>query len=221
MTRPFTTVVCTLVVASGLSWGCSDTPTAPSVWSPAQVRDQLLAANLNHATAGARGRLTRWRVPIAVNTNGIERAETAVTHFEQWSGGVIQFRRVAATPAMGLTFVEGGARDVDRGCADVTNLPASNPPGFVPQWDGSSALAGAYTIHLGSGQCADTTKGRYDSAYAEHILAHALGIFDHFDGFTGPEGLVDAHAFAVVYNLYANAVGAAAGDLVIWPGAPR
>ena len=30
-----------------------------------------------------------------------------------------------------------------------------------------------------------------------------------------------SHAFAVVYNLYANAVGATAQDLVIWPAAPR
>lgn len=209
------------VCVLGVAWGCSDTPTAPSVWLPTDVRNQLLATNLNHATAGSRGRLTRWRVPIAVNTNNIQRAADAVGHFEQWSGGVIRFTRVAATPANGLEFVEGGARDVERGCVNVTNLPAIDATTFAPRWDASSALEGAYTIHLGSDQCDDTTKGRYDSAYAEHILAHALGVFDHFDGFTGPEGMVDAHAFAVGYNLYANVVGAAAGDLVIWPGATR
>ena len=211
--------VCAAGVA--LICGCSDTPTAPSVWTPANVRDQIVATNLNHATAGARGRLTRWRVPIAVNSNGIQRAVEALDHFEQWSGGAIRFTRVASTPANGLEFVEGGARDVERGCVNVTNLQALDATTFAPQWDASSALVGAYLIHLGSDQCNDTTEGRYDSAYAEHILAHALGVFDHFSGFTGPEGMVDAHAFAVVYNLYANPVGIAAGDLVIWPGTPQ
>ena len=76
---------------------------------------------------------------------------------------------------------------------------------------------GSYTIHLGSDQCDDETKGRYGTAYAEHILGHALGVFEHFSGFTGPEGLVDTHAFTVVFNLYANPVGASATDLVVWP----
>src|SRR5687768_4243930 len=87
--------------------GCTETPTAPSVWTPDNVREQLLLTNLNHATAGARGRLTRWRVPIEVNTNGIARADEAVRRVEQWSGGVIRFTRVSGNPASGLVFAEG------------------------------------------------------------------------------------------------------------------
>jgi len=206
------------VIHAALGWGCSDLPTAPTVWSATEVRNQLVATNLNHATAGSRGRLTRWRVPVAVNTNNISRAIEAVDHLEAWSGGVIRFTRVTGNPANGLVFVEGGARDVENGCVNITNLPAINATTFAPQWDSSSALVGAYTVHLGSDQCTDTSRGRYDSAYAEHILAHALGVFDHFSGFTGQEGLVDAHGFAVLYNLYANPVNATAADLVIWPG---
>lgn len=220
MTTSHATAVAALLTAV-LASGCSNTPTAPSVWSSTDVRNQLVVTNLNHATAGSRGRLTRWRVPIDVNTNGITRATEAVDHFEQWSGGVIRFRRVTGTPANGLMFVEGGAKDVDSGCVNVTNAPSTDLLSFAPRWDAGSALVGSYTVHLGSEQCADATKGRYQSAYAEHILAHALGIFDHFSGFTGPEGLVDAHAFAVVYNLYANAVGATPTDLVIWPATVR
>jgi hypothetical protein len=205
------------VFSAALAYGCSNTPTAPSVWSASDVRTQLVTANLSHANAGARGRLTRWRVPIDVNTNNIARAIEALDHVEQWSGGVIRFRRVAGTPVNGLIFVEGGAEDVERGCVNISNDPLTNRTLFAPQWDASSALTGNYTINLGSVQCSDTTKGRYDSAYAEHILAHALGVFDHFDGFDGPEGLVDVHAFSVLYNLYANAVGTTAQDLVIWP----
>ena len=216
MKRTIPIVVCALSVALG--WACSDSPTAPSVWAPSLVREQLLITNLNHTIVGSRGRLTRWSVPIAVNTNNIQRAIDAVNHFEEWSGGVIRFTRVTSNPADGLVFMDGGAGDVESGCVNVTNLPAIDATTFAPRWDASSALVGAYTVHLGSDQCADQTKGRYDSAYAEHILAHALGIFDHFDGFTGPEGMVDAHAFAVVYNLYANPIGATVTDLVIWPG---
>src|SRR5687767_8814314 len=89
--------------------GCTESPTSPSVWTPDSVREQLLLTNLNHATTGARGRVTRWRVPIDVNTNGIERAAEAVRRVEQWSGGVIRFTRVSGNPVNGLTFVEGGA----------------------------------------------------------------------------------------------------------------
>jgi hypothetical protein len=201
-----------------LAGGCSDTPTAPSVWSPDQVREQLLATNLNHAMAGARGRLTRWRLPIAVNTNNIARASEALNHFEQWSGGVIRFQRVSGNPPNGLVFVEGGSRAVDQSCTDVRN---AGTLAFTPEWDSASALIGSYTIHLGSEDCIDESEGRCGTAYAEHILGHALGIFDHFDGFTGPEGLVDAHAFAVIYNLYANPIDATGGELVIWPAIAR
>jgi hypothetical protein len=76
---------------------------------------------------------------------------------------------------------------------------------------------GAYTIRLGSDRCVDTREGDYESAYAEHILGHALGVFDHFVGFTGVEGMTDAHAFGVLVNLYANPIGATAQELQTWP----
>lgn len=203
---------------------CTETPTTPSVWSEVEIRDQLVMANLNHPTTGARGRLTRWRVPIAVNTNNIARAELALQRVEQWSSGAIRFTRVGGTPANGLVFVEGGAAaaDTSAGCSELSG----QPPGvtgrsFALQWDAGSAIGGSYTLRLGSDRCDDARAGRYPSAYAEHVLTHALGIFEHFPGYTGPEGLVDAHAFAVLYNLYANPIGAAPQDLRMWPPAPR
>jgi hypothetical protein len=212
------------VAALAMATACTETPTTPSVWTGNEVREQLLATNLNHPTAGARGRLTRWRGSIPVNTNGIERAEVAVRRYEEWSGGVIRFTRVNGVPANGLYFVEGGGKDADNtpGCAHVTDQPPdSDSNSFVVQWDASSAMVGAYTVHLGGADCDDGKEGRYASAYAEHVLAHALGVFDHFVGYTGPEGMVDAHAFAVVYNLYANGIGAGPQELVIWPASPR
>jgi hypothetical protein len=207
-----------------ISAGCTETPTTPTVWTSDEVRQQVIATNLNHPTSGNRGRLTRWRGPIAVHTNNIARAELAVDRYEQWSGGVIRFTRSSTTPTNGIVFVEGSAKDADNspGCGHVTDAPAGTDSNtFAVRWDAASALIGTYTIHLGSPNCDDVKEGRYASAYAEHVLAHALGVFDHFIGYTGPEGMVDAHAFAVVYNLYANPVGAAAQDLVIWPATPR
>ena len=204
--------------------GCSETLTTPTVWTSTDVREHLLATNLNHPTAGSRGRLTRWRGAIAVNTNNIARAALALDRYEQWSGGVIRFNRVNVDPANGIVFVEGGAvaADSSAGCVNVTDAPPTqNSNSFNLRWDASSAIVGSYTIHLGGSGCNDVREGRYASAYAEHVLAHALGIFDHFIGYTGPEGMADAHAFAVVYNLYANPVGASAQDLVVWPGVPR
>ena len=210
--------------ASLLAAACTTTPTTPSVWTGNEVREQLLATNLNHPTGGNTGRLTRWRLPIAVNANNIARAAIALDRYEQWSGGVIRFTRVSGTPANGFLFVEGGAKDADNspGCAHVTDQPeGSDSNSFVVRRDSGGAMVGSYTIHLGGDDCDDVREGRYESAYAEHVLAHALGVFDHFVGYTGPEGIVDAHAFAVVYNLYANAIGAGAQDLVIWPAVVR
>lgn len=203
---------------------CTTTPTTPTVWSSAEIRQQMVAMNLNHPSAGATGRLTRWRGPIAVNTNNIARAELALDRVERWSGGLIRFNRVSTTPVNGLTFVEGSALEGDGtpGCVHVTDAPVGqNSFSFTARTDGSGAIVGAYTLHLGSAECDDVRAGRYASAYAEHLLAHPLGIYDHFVGYTGVEGLVDTHAFAVLYNLYANPIGATAQDLVIWPAAPR
>jgi hypothetical protein len=203
-----------------LAAACAETPVSPSVWSGSDIREQLIATNLNHTTSGNRGRLTRWRVPIEVNTNGIERAEQAVRRVEQWSNGVIRFTRVSGRPATGLTFVEGGAttQDSSAGCVNVTDAAPETPSGTLTlRWDAASAVVGAYTVRLGSDQCDDSREGDYDSAYAEHVLAHALGIFDHFVGFTGVEGLADGHAFAVLVNLYANPIGASAQELQTWP----
>lgn len=214
MKRLFLGLVCAVAGA------CTATPLSPSVWSATEIRQQLVATNLDHPTTGGRGRLTRWRVPIAVNTNGIARAEEAIRRVETWSAGVIRFTRVTGRPANGIVFVEGQAtaQDSTAGCVNMTDAPPEAPSGTLTlRWDGSSAIVGGYTLRLGSERCDDTRAGDYESAYAEHILGHALGIFDHFVGYTGVEGLTDAHAFAVLVNLYANPVGATAQELQAWP----
>jgi hypothetical protein len=209
----------TVIVAATLVAGCEASPTAPDSWSESRLREQLLISNLNSAVLGSSGRVTRWRVPIAANTNGIARAETALTHYEQWTGGAIRFTRVGQPPADGLTFVEGGAggpesTDACGSLGEVT--PVAGQPQLVFQIDPSRAIVGAYTIHLGSDECDDEVEGPYPSSVAEHQIAHALGVIDHFDGFQHRSGIDDPRLLSVVYNLYVNPVGAASTELTIW-----
>lgn len=203
----------TLVVA------CTSTPTAPTNWSTSRLREQLLISNLNSAIFGSAGRLTRWRVPIPVSTNGIARAETALLHYEEWTGGAVRFTRVSQSPAHGLTFIEGGAGGPEStdSCGSLGDVqPVAGGPTLVFQFDQTRAITGSYTIHLGADECNDETAGPYPSSVAEHQLAHALGVIDHFDGFQHRTGLDDPRLLAVVYNLYANPVGASANELTIW-----
>jgi hypothetical protein len=198
---------------------CESTPTAPTTWSTDRLREQLLLSNLNHTAFGSPGRITRWPVPIQVNTNGIARAETALAHFEQWTSGVIRFTRVNQAPAQGVMFIEGGgggsestdacgsARDVIQGAENTT---------LAYHWDAARAMVGAYVIHLGAGSCNDEIDGPHPSSVAEHQLAHVLGVADHFDGFQHRGGIDDPRLLAVLYNLYANSVGATANELTVW-----
>lgn len=207
------------VLLSALSVACTATPTSPTTWSPDRLREQLLISNLNTPIFGSAGRLTRWRVPIQVNTNGIARAEDALAHFEQWTSGTIRFTRVTQSPSQGLTFLEGGSggSESSDACGSVANLPPI--PGnatLVFQWDASRAITGAYAIHLGAGACNDAIEGPYPSSVAEHQLAHALGVIDHFDGFQHRGGIDDPRLLAVVYHLYANPIGATVNELTIW-----
>jgi hypothetical protein len=204
---------------SGFLAACTTTPTSPTSWSTDRLREQLLMSNVNSALFGSSGRLTRWRVPIPVNTNGIARAETALAHFEQWTSGTVRFTRVGQAPANGLTFVEGGAGGPEstESCGSLGDVQSvARNPRLAFQWDSSRAITGAYTIHLGAERCDDAFAGPYPSSVAEHQLAHALGVIDHFDGFQHRGGLDDPRLLGVVYNLYANPVGASANELTIW-----
>jgi hypothetical protein len=206
-------------LAGSFALACTSSPTAPTTWSSTRLREQLLLSNLNAAIFGSTGRLTRWRVPIPVSTNGIARAETALAHYEQWTGGAVQFTRVSQSPAHGLTFIEGGAggRESTDSCGSLGDVqPVVGGPTLVFQVDQTRAIIGSYTIHLGADECNDATAGAYPSAVAEHQLAHALGVIDHFDGFQHRTGLDDPRLLGVVYNLYTNSVGASANDLTIW-----
>lgn len=206
-------------LAVALLVACTSTPTAPTNWSQNRLREQLLISNLNSAIFGSAGRLTRWRVPIAVSTNGIARAETALTHFEQWTGGAVRFTRVGQSPLNGIAFVEGGAGGPEStgSCGSLGDVqPVAGAPTVVFQFDQTGGIFGSYTIHLGAERCNDETAGSYPSSVAEHQLAHALGVIDHFDGFQHRTGLDDPRLLAVVYNLYANPIGASANELTIW-----
>lgn len=208
-----------LIVGTALVAGCDASPTAPTSWSEGRLREQMIISNLNSVVFGSAGRLTRWRVPIPANTNGIARAEAALSHYEAWTGGVVRFQRVNQNPANGLIFLEGGAggSEATDSCGSFGDIdPATGGSRATLQYDAARAIVGSYTVHLGADRCDDRTAGAYPSAVAEHLVAHALGVIDHFDGFQHRTGLDDPRLLAVVYNLYANAPGASANELTIW-----
>lgn len=211
--------LCAVGIIAVAALACSQTPSSPTTWTQDRVIEQLVLSNLNSAVLGASGRLTRWQVPIRVHTAGIARAETALQHYEAWTNGAVRFTRVASPPAQGLSFAIGGALSPDESgsCGSVRDTVVTDEmQPLIFRWDSSRAFTGSHTIHLGSDRCNDEIRGDYPSSVAEHQLAHALGLIEHFDGFDGHSGLDDARLVSVIYNLYANPVGATREQLVLW-----
>ncbi len=210
-----------LIVVVGLGGEYSDSSSGvtigprTTVWSIDQIRSQIVESNLNSSQLHSNGRLVRWRVPIAVNTNHIARADEAIERFQRLADGLISFQKTEEIPVNGIIFVEGGSEGPSApSCGNVNNSP--NPSSYITySRDSSGALRGRYYIHLGSTACNDVTTGNYSSAIAEHELAHALGLDAHFDGFQGNEGLRHPNMFAVIYNIYNNPLGTRVNKLNI------
>lgn len=206
--------------SNGHNGGSSYTaPLKTTSWTKQQIKTQVLAGYDSRA-------IVRWEPPIEVNTNGISRVEAALDRYEKLLGGVVFFDRVSYTPENGIVFVEGGARNGDNspGCGNVNNS-AEPSPTFqhittqTPDTILPAKYSGLYYIHLGSTECDDeqtsVDHGPYASAIAEHELGHALGVHAHFDGFEGEEGLIQPQFFNVIYNLYANPIGALENEVSI------
>lgn len=211
-------VVCPLLA---LVCACEAEPLASSRWSLAQIRSTLEGSAFQVGTS-AGPVLLRWRMPIEVNTAGIARAEEALRHYEQWTGGLIQFRRVSTVPANGIVFVEGDALGPSgTSCGNVHDGPPDPPKRtFQPSFDSAGALTGTLTIRLGSADCDDARVGHYPAAVAEHEVGHALGLHSHFPGFVGNEGFSNPLMLAVVYTLYANPVGTAVQSVRVYGVVP-
>ena len=221
-------LTCSIITACGGESSESDAnntsssytaPLKTTSWTEQEIKTQVLAGYDSRA-------LVRWEPPIEVNTNGISRVEAALDRYEKLLGGVVFFDRVSHTPENGIVFVEGGARNSDNtpGCGNVNNSlePSSTFQHMTTQTSDNiipSKYSGLYYINLGSTGCDDEKNsldhGPYSSAIAEHELGHALGVHSHFAGFEGEEGLIQPDFFNVIYNLYANPIGAAESDVSI------
>lgn len=189
---------------SGGDDGVSDNSTS---WSVDQIKNQIRISNLNNPFyKDNAGRISRWNVPIPVNTHGIARADEALARYNALTHGYVSFVYVDGTPKNGIEFVEGCGVN-----ADGTPGPGSTHFNIGTN---NGALRGTYKICLGSPGNDDATTGNFPSAIAEHELGHALGLHDHFDGFTGDEGL-SPNLLAVIYNIYTNPIGATFDELVI------
>jgi hypothetical protein len=222
--KAITFATCALLAACGGDEGYGDRtpytdPGTTTSWTAEQIKTEVMAGYDSRV-------LVRWEPPIEINTNGITRAEEALDRYESLLGGVVFFTRVNTIPENGIVFVEGGARNGDNstGCANVNNSPEPGPNLVytAEQVEGNltpSKYTGLYYIHLGSSTCDDAKngveRGPYASAIAEHELGHALGLNMHFDGFEGNDGLIHPNFFNVMYNLYANPIGANENDVSI------
>lgn len=185
-----------------------------TTWTAEQVRQQIIAVNIDDPVRHA-GFLVRWNTPIEVNTSNIARAEKALARYEALTGGMITFNRVTHTPTNGVVFVEGVAKapDGSPGCGNVSNVSGGLNVNY--QYNASGVMNGLYYINLGSTGCNDATTGDYDSAIAEHEMGHVLGVWGHFEGFTGREGVMNPNYFNVIYNIYKNPIGTTAANLNI------
>jgi len=187
------------------------TPASPSATisptrteiDPRQVLRWLCDSNVYDNGNPMRGKTVRFAVPIAINPNGSAVILTAIRHYEKATGGLVKFEIIAADPPVGITVIEGDAVASNQGkpgCGNVTS-GASPTSGHRFHADPFGVLNTLTYVHLGSSACDDEATGYKPESVAEHELAHALGLGEHFPGFTGDEGL-SPNLAAVITKLY-------------------
>lgn len=153
----------------------------------------LCGSNINDPRNPRKGKSVRFETPIMINPNGVKEIITATENFEKATGGLVTFEIVNQDPLVGIIVDTGDGVGADGkpSCGNVTN--GRNPRSghdFLSGIDG--VMKSQIFIHLGSAKCKyNQSEPPIMSRFAitEHELAHAIGIGNHFDGFTGNEGL--------------------------------
>jgi hypothetical protein len=188
-------------VQAGLVPARTESPSADV--DPEDVLGWLCASNVYDRGNPAPGKTVRFAVPVAIHPHGNASVLTAIEHYQAATGGAVKFAVVSAHPPVGITIIDGdavGSNQGEPGCGNVTSgpSPTSGHRFFI---DPHGAFNTLVYVHLGSSACDDEAAGYRPESVAEHELGHALGVGEHFPGFTGDEGL-SANLTAVVTMLY-------------------
>jgi hypothetical protein len=176
--------------------------TTPDV-DPEDVLGWLCASNVYDRGNPTPGKTVRFAVPVAIHPHGNAVVFTAIEHYETATGGAVRFTIVSADPPVGITVIDGDAVGSNRGEPGCGNVTSSSDPtsGHRFHIDPLGVFNTLVYVHLGSSACDDEATGYRPESVAEHELGHALGVGEHFRGFTGDEGL-SANLAAVVTMLY-------------------
>ncbi len=141
------------------------------------------------------GYTLRWRTPIKIFPNGNNAAITVAKNIEKWSNGLITFEIVNEKPTVGIIVNTGDTCNPDKNQIPTGSASANQDDCkfydslFHVGADGY--IDSLLYIHLGTKEAGYFNTPGLLNPYAivEHEFGHALGLGDHFIGFTGYEGL--------------------------------
>jgi hypothetical protein len=169
---------------------------------PTQTLRWVCSSNVFDERNPFAGRIVRFQTPIDINPNGNADVLAAIENYERMTGGTVIFNIVDTDPLVGISVIEGDAIDGrgQPGCGNVTN-GRDAASDHVFQVDSDGIFKSLIYVHLGSSGCNHVQVGYETYSIAEHEMAHALGIGEHFTDFNGNEGL-SPNLKAVVVMLY-------------------
>lgn len=185
----------------------TSSPAPVSTPDPTQTLRWVCGSNVNDQGNYLPGRIVRFQTPIDINPNGNEDVLAAIANYERITGGAVDFNIVTTDPLVGISVIKGDAVDGSGqpGCGNVTDERNANS-GHGFRVDSYGIFNTLVYVHLGSGGCDHNQIGYTTYSVAEHEIAHALGIGEHFTDFTGMEGL-SPNLSAVVTKLYSTSPG--------------
>ena len=170
----------------------ADTPNPDAILAqyPNWVLGLLCESNAYANANPTPGKTIRFQTPVEINLNGVPQVREAMQNIQAMTSGAVTFKIVDSIPKVGIIVVAGDAltRDGLPGLGHVTG--SRNPQSaFGLNVQGDGFIDSQLYIHLGSAQRDYIQEGFHPYSLAEHELAHALGLAEHFPGFTGIEGI--------------------------------
>ena len=170
----------------------ADSPNAETILSqyPDWALRMLCESNVYSNQNPLRGRTLRFQTPVEINLNRVPQALEATQNIQAMTSGAVTFKIVDSDPSVGIVVVAGDALNRD-GVPGLGHVTSSREPqsAFAIKVQSNGTIQSRLYIHLGSAQRDYISEGFRPSSIAEHEIAHAIGLMEHFPGFTGIEGV--------------------------------